>query len=50
MILKMEIKKVSDLINKKNYVPVLSDNKIILVVNRENGRTYKPKNDLIILQ
>jgi hypothetical protein len=47
--LKMEIKKVSDLINKKNYVPVLSDNKIIMVVNRENGKSYKPKNDLVIL-
>ena len=49
MILKMEIKKVSDLINKKNYVPVLSDNKIIMVVNRTNGKSYKPKNDLVIL-
>lgn len=49
MMLKMEIKKVSDLINKKNYVPVLSDNKIIMVVNRENGKSYKPKNDLVIL-
>ena len=49
MSLKWEIKKVSDLINKKNYVPVLSDNKIIMVVNRENGKSYKPKNDLVIL-
>ena len=49
MMLKMEIKKVSDLINKKNYVPVLSDNKIIMVVNRKNGKSYKPKNDLVIL-
>ena len=49
MSLKWEIKKVSDLVNKKGYVPVLSDNKIIFVVNRENGKSYRPKNDLIIL-
>ena len=46
MILQMEIKKVERLINEKGYIPVLKGNKITLLINKVNGKTYKPKKEL----
>lgn len=49
MKLQMEIKKVEKLINEKGYIPVLEGNKITLLINRTNGRTYRPKQALGII-
>lgn len=49
MSLKREIKKVSKLINESGYIPVLDDNKIIMIVDKLTGKTYEPKNELVIL-
>lgn len=49
MILKMEIKKVEKLINEKGYIPVTIDSKITLLINKETGKTYRPKKELVIL-
>lgn len=48
MILKMEIKKVGRLINKKGYIPILNQNKITLLVDKISGKTYQPKKELYI--
>ncbi len=49
MILQIEIKKVERLINEKGYIPVLNGNKIILLINKITGKTYKPKKELGIV-
>ena len=50
MILHMEIKKVDKLINEKGYIPVTNGKKITLLINKWNGKTYKPKKDLYVVQ
>lgn len=49
MKLQMEIKKVEKLINEKGYIPVTNGNKITLLINMVNGKTYRPKKELGIL-
>lgn len=49
MILQLEIKKVEKLINEKGYIPVMNGNKITLLINKANGKTYRPKKELGIL-
>ena len=46
--MKMEIKKVERLINDKGYIPVLSGNEIIFVINKLTGKEYTPKYNLMI--
>ena len=48
MTIQMEIKKVEKLINEKGYIPVMSGNKITLLISR-TGRTYRPKKELGII-
>ena len=50
MRLQMEINKVDKLINEKGYIPVTNGRKITLLINRKNGRTYRPKKDLCIME
>ena len=47
-IMKKEIKKVEKLVNKKGYIPVLSGNEIIFVINKMTGKEYTPKYSLMI--
>ena len=49
MMLHMEIKKVDKLINEKGYIPVTNGNKITLLINKWNGKTYAPKKDLYVV-
>ena len=49
MILQMEIKRVEKLINEKGYIPVMSGNKITLLINKATGKTYRPKKELGIV-
>lgn len=46
--MKKEIKKVEKLLNKKGYIPVLSGNKIIFVINKITGKEYTPKYSLVM--
>lgn len=46
--MKREIKKVEKLVNKKGYIPVLSGNEIIFVINKITGKEYTPKYSLIV--
>lgn len=46
--MKREIKKVEKLINKKGYIPVLSGNEIVFVINKITGKEYTPKYSLIV--
>ena len=46
--MKKEIKKVEKLVNKKGYIPVLSSNEIIFVINKMTGKEYTPKYSLMI--
>jgi hypothetical protein len=46
--MKREIKKVERLINKKGYIPVLSGNEIIFIINKITGKEYTPKYSLIV--
>lgn len=48
MMLNLEIKKVGKLINKKGYIPITVGNKITLLINKWNGKTYRPKKELYI--
>ena len=50
MMTHMEIKKVDKLINEKGYIPVTNGNKITLLINKWNGKTYRPKKDLYVVQ
>ena len=43
-------KKVDKLINEKGYIPVTNGNKITLLINKWNGKTYRPKKDLYVVQ
>lgn len=46
--MKREIKKVKKLINKKGYIPVLSGNDILFIFNKETGKEYRPKYNLML--
>ena len=46
--MKREIKKVERLVNKKGYIPVLSGNEIIFIINKVTGKEYKPKYSLVM--
>ena len=46
--MKREIKKVEKLLNKKDYIPVLSGNEIVFVINKITGKEYKPKYSLVM--
>ena len=46
--MKREIKKVEKLLNKKGYIPVLSGDEIVFVINKITGKEYTPKHSLII--
>ena len=46
--MKREIKKIERLINKKNYIPVMSGNEILFVINKITGKEYRPKYSLMI--
>jgi hypothetical protein len=46
--MKREIKKIEKLINKKGYIPVLSGNEIIFIINKITGEEYTPKYSLMI--
>lgn len=46
--MKREIKKIERLINKKDYIPVMSGNEIIFIINKITGKEYTPKYSLII--
>ena len=50
MRLQMDINKVDKLVNEKGYIPVTNGRKITLLINRKNGRTYRPKKDLCIME
>ncbi len=49
MILQMEKKKVSRLINEKGYIPIMSGRIITLLISK-NGKTYRPKKELCIME
>lgn len=49
MILQIEKKKVSRLINEKGYIPVMSGRIIMLLIGRD-GKTYRPKKELCIME
>lgn len=46
--MKREIKRVERLLNKKGYIPVLSGNEIIFIINKMTGKEYTPKYSLMI--
>lgn len=46
--MKREIKRVERLLNKKGYIPVLSGNEIIFIINKITGKEYRPKYSLMI--
>lgn len=46
--MKREIKKVEKLLNNKDYIPVLSGNEIVFVINKITGKEYTPKYSLMI--
>lgn len=46
--MKREIKKIERLINKKDYIPVMSGNEIIFIINKITGKEYRPKYNLMI--
>ena len=46
--MKREIKKVERLLNKKGYIPVLSGNEILFVINKITGKEYTPKYNLMM--
>lgn len=46
--MKREIKKIERLINKKSYIPVMSGNEILFVINKITGKEYTPKYSLMI--
>lgn len=46
--MKKEIKKVEKLINKKGYIPILSGNDILFIFNKETGKEYRPKYNLML--
>lgn len=46
--MKKEIKKVERLLNEKGYIPVLSGNEIIFIINKVTGKEYTPKYSLVM--
>lgn len=46
--MKREIKRVERLLNKKGYIPVLSGNEIVFVINKVTGKEYTPKYSLVM--
>ncbi len=46
--MKREIKKVEKMVNKKGYIPVLSGNEILFVINKITGKEYTPKYNLMM--
>lgn len=46
MSLKKEIKKVSKLINKSGYIPIVSGDEILFIINKITGKEYRPKFNL----